>query len=123
MDSYDIISLEHESLVLVITSTFGNGDPPENGEVSPTLRIVREVSHNCFILTLVPTDRRTNLRQHQSYRSDYRKSLPGQVISFRPKIEKNCRLFWDFVSSAIMNDLTMTFTFRLKMNAKCTNQQ
>ena len=35
MDSYDIISLEHESLVLVITSTFGNGDPPENGEVSP----------------------------------------------------------------------------------------
>ena len=37
MDSYDVISLEHESLVLVITSTFGNGDPPENGEVSPSL--------------------------------------------------------------------------------------
>nr|CBV37021.3 nitric oxide synthase [Stramonita haemastoma] len=33
MDSYDVISLEHESLVLVVTSTFGNGDPPENGEV------------------------------------------------------------------------------------------
>nr|KAG5713275.1 hypothetical protein BaRGS_007802 [Batillaria attramentaria] len=32
MDSYDVISLEHESLVLVVTSTFGNGDPPENGE-------------------------------------------------------------------------------------------
>jgi len=33
MDEYDIINIEHETLVLVVTSTFGNGDPPENGEV------------------------------------------------------------------------------------------
>uniref|UniRef100_A0A2K5S104 Nitric oxide synthase 3 n=1 Tax=Cebus imitator TaxID=2715852 RepID=A0A2K5S104_CEBIM len=33
MDEYDVVSLEHETLVLVVTSTFGNGDPPENGEV------------------------------------------------------------------------------------------
>ena len=33
MDEYDIWLLEYESLVLVVTSTFGNGDPPENGEV------------------------------------------------------------------------------------------
>lgn len=33
MDEYDVVSLEHEALVLVVTSTFGNGDPPENGEV------------------------------------------------------------------------------------------
>ncbi|CAH1801570.1 unnamed protein product [Owenia fusiformis] len=32
MDDYDTAELEHEALVLVITSTFGNGDPPENGE-------------------------------------------------------------------------------------------
>ncbi|XP_074868402.1 nitric oxide synthase 1 isoform X1 [Carettochelys insculpta] len=32
MDEYDIVHLEHETLVLVVTSTFGNGDPPENGE-------------------------------------------------------------------------------------------
>ncbi|XP_074640312.1 nitric oxide synthase-like protein [Tubulanus polymorphus] len=31
MENYDIIDLEHEALVLVVTSTFGNGDPPENG--------------------------------------------------------------------------------------------
>lgn len=34
MADYDVINLEHEALVLVVTSTFGNGDPPENGEVS-----------------------------------------------------------------------------------------
>lgn len=34
LDNYDVIDLEHETLVLVITSTFGNGDPPENGEVN-----------------------------------------------------------------------------------------
>ena len=35
MDEYDVVSLEHEALVLVVTSTCGNGDPPENGEVRP----------------------------------------------------------------------------------------
>lgn len=33
MNEYDIINIEHETLILVVTSTFGNGDPPENGEV------------------------------------------------------------------------------------------
>lgn len=33
MADYDLINIEHETLVLVVTSTFGNGDPPENGEV------------------------------------------------------------------------------------------
>ncbi|XP_072288550.1 nitric oxide synthase 1 [Eucyclogobius newberryi] len=32
MDEYDVVDLEHETLVIAVTSTFGNGDPPENGE-------------------------------------------------------------------------------------------
>ena len=58
-----------------------------------------------------------------SNRSGYRKYLPGQFIRIRLKIEQNCRLFLDIFSSAIMNDLSMTFTSRLKVDAKCANQQ
>ena len=36
MADYECHNLEHEALVLIVTSTFGNGDPPENGEVSLT---------------------------------------------------------------------------------------
>lgn len=34
MEEYDVVHLEHETLLLIVTSTFGNGDAPENGEVS-----------------------------------------------------------------------------------------
>jgi sulfite reductase alpha subunit-like flavoprotein len=33
MKDYDVVNLEHETLLLIVTSTFGNGDAPENGEV------------------------------------------------------------------------------------------
>ena len=55
--------------------------------------------------------------------SDYRKYLPGQLITVRLKIEQNCRLFLDIFSSATMNDLFMTVTSRLKVDAKCVYQQ
>ena len=49
--------------------------------------------------------------------SDYRKSLPGDFMRIRVKIEQNCRLGLDIFISAIMNDLLMTFTSRLKVDA------
>uniref|UniRef100_A0A8C9U5Q4 Nitric oxide synthase n=1 Tax=Serinus canaria TaxID=9135 RepID=A0A8C9U5Q4_SERCA len=39
MDEYDVVHLEHETMVLVVTSTFGNGDPPENGEPGGAPRV------------------------------------------------------------------------------------
>lgn len=34
MSEYDVFSIEHETLLLIVTSTFGNGEPPANGEVN-----------------------------------------------------------------------------------------
>ena len=56
-------------------------------------------------------------------RSGYRKSPAGEFIRIRLKIEQNCRLVLDIFSSAIMNDLLMTFTSRLKVDDKCVYQQ
>lgn len=46
MEDYDVSSIEHEALLLVVTSTFGNGDPPENGE---------EFARNLYALKLNET--------------------------------------------------------------------
>lgn len=34
MSDFNFPELEHEQLVLIVTSTFGNGEAPSNGEVS-----------------------------------------------------------------------------------------
>ena len=56
-------------------------------------------------------------------RSNYSKYLPGDFIMIGLKIEQKCRLFLDIFVSAIINNLLMTFTFMLKVDAKCVYQQ
>ena len=56
-------------------------------------------------------------------RSDYRKYLPGDFIMIGLKIEQKCSVFLDIFVSAIINDLFMTFTARLKVDAECVYQQ
>ena len=34
MTDYDVKNIEGESLMIIVTSTFGNGEGPENGVVS-----------------------------------------------------------------------------------------
>lgn len=53
MEDYDITSIEHEALLLVVTSTFGNGDPPENGVVSTTYfyNALFDISYSCTVDT------------------------------------------------------------------------
>lgn len=52
MSDYDISNIEHEALLLVITSTFGNGDPPENGEVNLYLLYKKIETNYGFIYIL-----------------------------------------------------------------------
>jgi len=44
MDEYNICDLEKETLLLVVTSTFGNGDSPNNGKVIFTTEVYMRLS-------------------------------------------------------------------------------
>jgi hypothetical protein len=34
MSDYNEVNLEHKNLILIVASTFGNGDAPDNGKVN-----------------------------------------------------------------------------------------
>ncbi|XP_041456958.1 nitric oxide synthase, endothelial-like [Lytechinus variegatus] len=52
MDEYDVMNLEHENLLLVVTSTHGNGEPPSNGQ--DFCRYLMEMSENNNNVSSIP---------------------------------------------------------------------
>ena len=53
MEDYDAADLKKESLVYFVASTFGDGDPPENGRVSVVVTTkIRWYSGNSYKLTM-----------------------------------------------------------------------
>uniref|UniRef100_A0A3Q2NWL0 Nitric oxide synthase n=1 Tax=Fundulus heteroclitus TaxID=8078 RepID=A0A3Q2NWL0_FUNHE len=75
MDEYDVVDLEHETLVLAVTSTFGNGDPPENGELFPPSFIKGKtlISPLFFFFSPIHRSYKVRFNSVSSY-SDTRKS-------------------------------------------------
>lgn len=80
MGDYDMTCLEHEALLLIVTSTFGNGDPPENGELfakhlaavkitgdtSPDIDSINSVSTNPFF-QMLSEDHKDGLTERDDY--------------------------------------------------------
>ena len=50
-------------------------------------------------------------------------SIPLSCRSDQGKYSKTVACFWDIFNDAIMNDLSMTLTSRLKVDSKCVYQQ
>lgn len=48
MVDYDVVNLEHETLLLIVTSTFGNGEHPDNGEVRNSQMVIFILYFNVF---------------------------------------------------------------------------
>lgn len=49
MADYEVSSLVNETLLLIVASTFGNGDPPSNGEVG--VNVVMNCIHVSILYT------------------------------------------------------------------------
>ncbi|XP_076367440.1 nitric oxide synthase [Tachypleus tridentatus] len=79
MDDYDIIQLQHETLLLVVTSTFGNGYSPENGQTFArglqAIKVTGDVTPDlgCIRTTSLPfiktNNRMTNLEDTSASQS------------------------------------------------------
>ncbi|XP_044272117.1 nitric oxide synthase isoform X2 [Tribolium madens] len=83
MSDYDISSIEHEALLLVVTSTFGNGDPPENGE---------EFAKNLYTLKLsengISNDDATKLSMTMATSKSFIKANSQSEIATAKKLDR-----------------------------------
>lgn len=67
MDEYNICDLEKETLLLVVTSTFGNGDSPSNGKVMCTSKVWMRLSSKTN-LSFISCP---SVRHGSGFKSDY----------------------------------------------------
>ncbi|KAK2726183.1 hypothetical protein QYM36_000584 [Artemia franciscana] len=93
MDDYDIAEIEHENIVLVVCSTFGNGDPPENGE-----RFARE------LITMKLGHDREEIGSNERSRKDARAIL--RMNSAEPKPQTFERLCSVVSVASLASDVT-----------------
>lgn len=82
MDAYDTLHLEHETLLLIVTSTFGNGDPPENGEsLAKQLQAIRMTGETA------PDLDRESISVPVTYHYSVETSSEQQIMSASGKME------------------------------------
>ena len=74
MDEYKFSKLDQENLLMIVTSTFGNGEAPRNGEVCIPDRVKCLEINSIFtkltdFLLILPTYPSENLMKHLFYRN------------------------------------------------------
>ncbi|XP_002021672.2 nitric oxide synthase [Drosophila persimilis] len=99
MSDYDISSIEHEALLIVVASTFGNGDPPENGELFSqelyALRVQESGGHGLQDSSIAVTSSKSFMKA--SSRQEFMK-LPLQQVK---KIDR-----WDSLRGSTSDTFT-----------------
>lgn len=105
-DEYDISKLQNETLLLVVTSTFGEGDAPSNAQVI-----------NCLLLITKVTKQKC-LSQNNGKRSYLTKATASEFI---PNQTRHKRDFPPTSTSSLAQSYNLQYNVSVSKNNKYTN--